>query len=208
MDIDLYRQLLARFWGVFLTILVVTTLGAILFTGSRPTSYEGSVFLSVAQSQPAQTAGASTYAYGEYYALQGSNFLADYFRGWLKDPATVSEILTRAGGGLPDASLQSVSRFFNAKSLGTVGVQIFHTTSSLQETERTLQETQTVLGERLAQLQSEGFYQDFALVPGKVIVREVEPNMLVSGLIGFVAGLFLAVFALLLLAVTVPERKA
>lgn len=208
MDLDLYRQLLSRFWGVLVAIILVTTLGAVVFTASRPASYEGSVFISVAQSGQEQVAAADVYKFGEYYSLQGSNFLADYFRGWLKDPATVEEILRRSGGGLPDVSLQSISRFFNAKSLGTVGLQIFHTTSSAQETERILAETQNVLGERLASLQNEGYYRDFALVPGSVLVREAKSNLLVSGAIGFAAGLFLSVFALLLLAVAVPERRS
>src|SRR3990167_6515882 len=153
MDIDLYRSLVGRFWVVLVTIIIVTTFGAVLFTSSRPAGYEGSIYISIAQSSQQSTSNKNFYEYGEFYALQGSNFLADYFRGWLKDPATVNEILTKAGGGFPQGSLRSISRFFAVKSLGTVGLQVFHTTASHDETEHILTATKQVLSERLASIQ-------------------------------------------------------
>lgn len=202
MDIDLYSQLIRRYWTLMVGIVVVATLGSVLFTSTRQSAYEGSVYVSVAQAAQEGVA-TDVYQYGDFYGIQGSNFLADYFRGWLKDPATVEQILTDAGSGLPDKSLTTISRFFSVKPLGTVGLQILHTTGNHDETNRILTSLQTVLSDRLSSLQEQGLYQDFRIVPGDVLVVERKPDPLVAGMIGFGAGLMLAVLALLTASVTV-----
>lgn len=208
MDIDLYQSLMRRYWGLLLSIILVATLGAAALTSTRTSSYEGSLFVSVAQAPQATSAQVSSYQYGEFYSIQGSNYLADYLKGWLKDPATIEEILVKADGGLPSKkSLTSISRFFSVKPLGTVGLQVFHTTSNHDETNRVLTSLQTVLGDRLAALQTQGLYPDFRLVPGSVLVKELKPDPLMAGVIGFASGLLVAFLALLILAVTVPEKR-
>lgn len=208
MDIDLYRQLINRYWVLLLSVIVIVTVGSGLFASTRSESYQGSVYLSVAQAPQANSAQAPFYQYGEFYAIQGSNFLADYFRGWLRDPATIAEILEGAGGGLPNKSLTSISRFFNVKPLGTVGLQIFHTTSSSDETTKTLESLKLVLTNRLTSLQEQGFYEDFAVVPSDVLVKATRPDVMMVSLIGFGSGLVLAVLMLLILASITPSRKA
>jgi len=208
MDIDLYHSLIRRFWGLLIGIGLVATIGAAAFTLTRTSSYEGSVYFSVAQAPQAAGSKTDYYQFGDYYALQGSNYLADYFKGWLKDPATIEQILVKSGGGLPaNKSLTSISRYFSVKPLGTVGLQVFHTTSNHDETNRVLTALQTVLTEKLSALQSQGLYPDFRVVPGSVLVHELKPDPLMAGAIGFGAGVVLAVLTLLILAATVPERR-
>lgn len=208
MDIDLYHSLLQRYWKLLVGIILIATFGSSAFTSTRQSAYEGSVYVSVAQAPQATLKRGDVYQYGEFYGIQGSNYLADYFKGWLKDPATIEEILVGAGGGLPSGkSLTSISRYFAVKPLGTVGLQVFHTTSNHDETNRVLTSLQSVLGKRLAALQASGLYPDFRLIPGSVLVRERKPDPVTNGAIGFASGLILAFLTLLILAVTVPERR-
>ncbi len=207
MDIDLYHDLIRRYWTPLLGIILVATLGAAGLTSTRQSTYQGSVYVSVAQAPQANLGPTDAYQYGDFYAIQGSNYLADYFRGWLKDPATIEEILVQAGGGLPNTSLTSISRYFAVKPLGTVGLQIFHATSNHDETNRVLTALQTVLGDRLTALQAQGLYPDFRLIPGSVLVKELKPDPLLAGAIGFGSGLILSFVVLLSLAVMVPQRR-
>ncbi|MBI4185726.1 hypothetical protein HY524_01610 [Candidatus Berkelbacteria bacterium] len=207
MDSEIYGHLIRRFWRGLILIVAITTIGTLTLNAQRKSAYEGSVYLAVAQAPQSAISNQPVYQFGDYYSIQGSNYLADFVRGWLKDPATLEVILRTAGSGLPDKPLNSLTRYFSIKPSGTVGLEIFHTTANHDETNRILTATQQVVTDKLGVLQAEGLYTDFRIIPGAVLVKERKPDPVVAGLIGFGSGLLLALLVILILSVTVPKRS-
>lgn len=207
MDLDLYQQLIRRYWPVFLGIVGVTILAAWLFTARATTAppYVGTQFIAVAQRPQVETQG--QYQFGEFYSLQGSAFLAEFFTGWLQDPATVQAIFRDAGLTAPTSSLRSLDRTFELRLRGRSGFQILVERDSGSEARALLAAAGSEVTDRLAALQRQGLYPDVVLVPGEITAGPTLPDLAMNLIIGAVVGLFLGGVALLALSLTLPRRS-
>lgn len=204
MDLELYQQLLRRYWPVFIGIVGVTILASWLFTARATASpvQLGTLFVSVAQRPETGV----EQQYGEFYNVQGSGLLAEFFAGWLQDPATVQEVHRLADRPVPTSSLRSLMRFYDLKLRGKSGVQITLERTDAIEVRSLLEATGNVLESRFSALQQQGLYPDTMLMIGDVAVGPTIPNLKLNLAIGALAGLFLGTLALLGLSLTLPRR--
>lgn len=207
MDLELYYQLFKRFWVVFAAIF----LGTIVLTwgvlATKPPVHEGTVMLSVIQKDVSATSSTPYYQFGEYYGLQGSNFLADYVVALLRDPALVVQILNQAQSGVPDASLARIGRIFDVKSVGTIGVQLNFQAGSNEETERVLTTAVQTVQSNFTSLQSEGFYPNVKLQAGAAYVKDTRPDLVLSLVIAGLAGIVLGMIVLTLLSPSIASKR-
>lgn len=205
MDLDLYQQLFRRHWMLFLGIVVVTV-GAIWGVSiSKAPAFEGSVLLSITE-KPEALAPTTAYQYGEFYALQGSEFLTKYFAADLADPGTVSTILSKAQLPLPDESITSLRRVFALKPIGIAGLSVEFQSGSKDDTFRGLQSLQDTAQAHLTQLQQKGLYPNVVMVPGQIFVRQSSVDVPMTLGIATVVGLFLGFFVLLVLSLGIAKK--
>lgn len=206
MDIDLYQQLLRRYWPVFLGVVGVTVLAVWLFTARATTqpTYFATQFIGVAQ-EP-QVGADAQYQFGEYYNLQGSAFVAEFLASWLQDPATVRDVFARAGLTTPTASLRSLNRFFDLAMRGRTGFQIAVERTDEDEARELVTAAGDTIAQRFTALQQQGLYPNSILVPGDVAVGPTLPSLTLNLAIGLVAGVFLGCLALLALSLTLPRK--
>lgn len=206
MDLDLYQQLIRRYWPVFLGIVVLTVIGAWLFTERAATSpsYVATQFIGVAQRPQEQAA--DQYQYGEFYNVQGSAYLAEFLAGWLQDPATIQRVYEDAGVAVPTTSLRTVNRSFELKLQGRSGLQMVVERVDGTEAKALLAAASATIQQKLRELQGQGIFPEVVLIPGEIAVGPTLPNLTVNLAVGLVAGIILGFLALLGLSVTLPRR--
>jgi hypothetical protein len=206
MDLDLYQQLFRRYWMLFLGIVLLTVGIVWAVSTSRSPAYEGSVFLSINE-KPEQQLSQSTYQYGEFYGLQGSEFLAKYFAADLTDPGTVNEIFRKAQLSFPtNQSIKNLRRVFTLKPVGVAGLSVEFQSGSKDDTTRGLTAVQETAQNHLAALQQKGLYANIVMVPGQVFVRQTSVDLPLLLGIGAMVGLFLGFFVLLVLSLSIPKK--
>lgn len=204
MDLAMYAALFRRYWLVFVAVIVVAVVGTLLLVLREPTSYEGSVLLSVVQRPPSAV---TEYQYGEYYNLQASSLLTEQLRGWLLDPATGTTILREAGVDSSGYSLEQLSGVVKLTAQGNAALLAELTHADAAQAERLLAATRTVASRQLEALQQQGFYRDFGVTGGEVVVREVEPRSLPIVLaLSAIAGAVLGFIVLLILSLGLPAQ--
>lgn len=207
MDLDLYQQLFRRYWMLFLGIMVVTTGAIWAVSASRAPAYEGSLLLSITEKQESLTPS-SAYQFGEFYGLQGSEFLAKYFAADLADPGTVSAIMAKAQLPLPDQSITSLRRIFALKPIGVAGLSVQFESGSKDDTLRGLQAVEDTAQSHLTLLQQKGLYPNVVIVPGQIFVRQASVDVPLTVGVGALIGLFLAFFTLLVLSLGISKKHA
>lgn len=206
MDLDLYQQLVRRYWPVFLAVVGLTVIAAWLFVSRATASpvYLGSQFIGVAQRPQADVE--RQYQFGEFYSFQGSAFLAEFLASWLQDPATVQRVFSAADLPVPSPSLRSLGRFYDLKLRGRSGFQVTLERTDPDEARSLLLATTDVLTTRLADLKGQGLYPDAIMVPGEIAVGPTLPNLPLNLALGAIAGVFLGGVALLALSLTLPRK--
>ncbi|MEK7184423.1 MAG: hypothetical protein AAB701_02815 [Patescibacteria group bacterium] len=206
MDLDLYAQLFRKHWMVF-CLIVAGSIGLVWgISVMKAPAFEGSLLLSF-NAKP-EAFAQTQYQYGEFYGLQGSEFLAKYFAADLADPATVETILTRAHLGVPNKSLTSLGRIFTLKPVGIAALSARFESGTEDDTLRGLQSLQDVAVSHLTALQQKGLYPNIVLTTGQIYVRQQTVDVPITLGIGAVAGLVLGFFVLLLLSLAIPQKKA
>ncbi|MBI2590199.1 hypothetical protein HYW32_04245 [Candidatus Berkelbacteria bacterium] len=207
MDLDLYVTLLRRHLTLYLGVFCLTFLSIVLLSFNQKPRFEGSLFLSVAQAPQSAPTSADFYEYGEFYSLQGSGFLSDYLASWLKDPATVNTILVEARASSANQTIRSLSRMLEIKSQGRLGLQVMLNRLDEQEVNRILTAIKSVVTARLETLQSQGFYKDFSLITGDVLVTKNSQSLPFALGLGLTSGIFITIFIFLITASVAPVKQ-
>jgi len=207
MDLDLYQQLFRRYWILFLGIVLFTVVVAWAISVSRSPAYGGSLLLSINEKTD-QALSQVPNQFGEYYSLQGSEFLAKYFATDLADPGTVNTIFNKAQLALPKGPIKNMRRAFLLKPVGVAGLSIEFESGTEDDTLRGLQAVQETTQSHLLALQQKGLYPNVVIVPGQIFVRETPIDLpLIIG-VGVVTGLFLGFITLLILSLGIQKKDA
>lgn len=207
MDLELYGAVLRRYWGLLVAVIVVTVGLVWILSVSAPTIYEGSLFVSVAQRPELQQPDPATYQFGEFYAIQGSTFLADHLSGWLRDPATVQQLLVDADLSLPDPTLGKLAGYYKIDSLGRTGLKLSLISPESADITKGLEVAGGFLAEKLANLQRDGLYPEAVMTVGTPVVVAQDQSLELNLILGVITGCILGVILLLILSLAVPVRR-
>lgn len=207
MDLDLYQQLFKKYWLVFV-IIVLGSVGLVwgVSTAKAP-AYEGSLLLSF-NAKPEPLADPSQYQYGEFYSMQGSEFLVKNVAADLADPSSVEVIMSRAQLPLPEGSLERISRVFTLTPAGVTALSVGFEAGTEDDALRGLQAVQDVTQSHLAALQQKGLYPNIVMTAGQIFVRQQVLDVPLTLGLGAVLGISLGFFVLLVLSLTIPPKKA
>lgn len=203
MDLALYGELFRRYWLVFLGVVFVAIAGGLFATLRQPISYEGSVFLAIAQRPEVNS---TSMQYGDYYHIQTSSLLATQLSSWLTEPATVEDALQKIGVDSSSYSLKKLSQVLQAKAQGGTGIQLSYASQNPEQTKSVLEVGKEITATKLSIMQQQGFYPGVGILSGDVVVRESSRNIPLTVVLSAVAGMVLGFILLLILSLGLPER--
>ena len=186
MELDDYFRLTFRHWRM---IALMAGLGLIVGLGVSwltPQTFDAAVNLTIERVNPKATAD---YQYDGYYIQQATDDMAQTMVSWLATPAVLVDIYESAGLGLTLRSLDEVSRVFQARKYSKQNVGLKITDRDQASAEKLATAAAAKIEQRVSQinLDSEG-QPMFAVTSSKPVVLPRQPNWLLLGGLGLIAG--------------------
>jgi capsular polysaccharide biosynthesis protein len=196
MELKQHWQILKRHcWGIILFGIVVAAVAGVV-TWQRPASYKTIIAFEV---QLTNRTGTADYQYGSYYDLKGAEIFSQYLMSLLRSPAVIEDMYQTAG--LP-YTIDNVDQFTNQFRGDQGAAQLFTVTYSQYNhaaAEQLATGMTTVLAKHAAQAEIDSTGNSlFSLSANDPVIVYQEPSVLLSVVVGAVAGWIVAIVAIYL----------
>lgn len=190
MELREYLAIIGKRSWLFITVILLITMGTYLFTVSQPKSYDASSFVNVVVKQSTEQKP-DYYDYDNYYSLQASSLFADTIIAWLKDPSNVIKIYNQAQIERPDIKLNNFSRLIKTRKNNPATVQVMFNHKDKLIAESLINTTVKFIEDKTNQWAQQDLIKDVYIDNSQPIVIEYKPSVLLNTVIGFVAGIVL-----------------
>jgi capsular polysaccharide biosynthesis protein len=191
MELKSYLMIIGKRIWLFLSIILLITVGSYLFTIAQPSTFDGSAFLNIVAKKQVNTKP-DYYTYDNYYAIQANSLFADTVVAWLGDPTNVNEIYSQASIERPDVSLKNISKLIVAKKKVPASVQVTFNSTNEKDVTNLVKATIKFVEEKTASWSSEGLVDNLYVDSSSPIAIKHEPPILTNVLSGFLGGLIIA----------------
>ncbi|MFC1652022.1 polysaccharide biosynthesis tyrosine autokinase [Patescibacteria group bacterium] len=170
---------------VFIIVILVTVGVTLAFSLNEKASYQTSVVFTVQEASTSKTSDTGDEA---YYSMQIQKYFARNLEEWIKIPATVQEGNKIAGN--------SALNTLEIKKSTTNNIQVVFATKDKDQIDNAILALGNILEEKTQELNRTNKDElNFAITSAKPSTSENTPNLILNLLIGFCAGILLALAA-------------
>ncbi|TES97095.1 hypothetical protein E3J85_00635 [Patescibacteria group bacterium] len=170
---------------VFIIVVLITVGTTLAFSLTEKTSYQTSIAFTIQESGTSKTSGTENKA---YYSIQTQKLFARNLEEWLTISATIQKGNKLAGNTVLNTLEVSKSK--------TNNVQVIFTTQNQDQINNTIFALTDILEEKTQELNRTNQGRlSLAIIAAEPSTKEINPNLLLNLLIGFCAGILLALAA-------------
>jgi len=197
MELREYIKIIFKHWKAFWLIVILATVGTYLFTKMQPQAYLASTTLTVNKSSVLKQSQVNYYLFDNYYNVQSSGLFSQIVTSWFESPAVVKEIYTEAGVTLPEVSQGKLAKIFKAVRAEPATINVSYVGSDKVEAEKLVDAAADIMQEKTNEMGKSDRESVYDIVRFAPIVTDSTPNILLSTIIGLIAGIIFGIIVAL-----------
>lgn len=181
---------------LFIGIVLFALVAAFVWQRSQPVSYQATLLLNVGRSGAQET---TEYTYDGFYRLQADERFADTVVRWLQSPRVVEDIYADARLDVGAADIRDLKGAFKAGRLSSQMIEVGFTGRS-EKTLRVLSESSASVLNRYAESLNRDNQEKnwFVIIGSDPVIRDGRVALPLALVVGLLAGLFVAFWAVLI----------
>lgn len=207
MELRDYLAIIGRRMLLFLSVIILVTAGFIVYAAGKPTTFEAVASMSVVKDAQAGTTAGADYRYDTYYTLEATALLAEVVSGWLAEPNVVAEIYNKAGVAVPAGDVTRLGNQITTKLLTGASVSVVTEGATADEAAKLAENATGFVQERISQLETDGNFGAIHLFATAPISQAQTSSVLVTGIVGFLVGLVLALILVYFVEYLKPSKR-
>lgn len=210
MDNELYNYItiLKKRFLIFITIIIVITLGTYIFSIKQAPGYQATGTVVISQTTTADQSKAPYFTYDNYYSIQASGLFADTILNWLVSPSTVVNIYQKANLPVPQVNGQKLSKIFQTrKEIVTSNVGVFSIQGKDKDEITKLSQAAVELTKEKSTSLGQETSNPYIITTFGPEILTVKTNVLLNTIIAFIASLFLGLLIIYLMEYLTQKPK-
>lgn len=205
MQIQNAFKILARYWWLFLLVIIIPIIIAVFFANSHADTYTTSISFTVNRINKQPTA---EYQFDGYYALQASDLFSDTVVSWFLTPSVIVEMYEKAGLDPKLTSLSSLTSRFKIKKYSSQNIVVKFVSDSTNDGSKLAAAVIATVESKSAELnQSADRKALFEVIGAKPVTVEDSKQVILVGFVGLIIGVFLNLAIFGIIRAFVPDFR-